>query len=87
MSKKYEIPIQTIKDYSAANTWSEKRTEYKLNTNQKIIEKTSEKLSDNSILYKNDQGPIGSFKCLKIERELNNKGCSILRRKVKGRMF
>lgn len=41
LSKKYNIPIQTIKDYSATHEWSKRRTKYKLNTNQKVIEKSA----------------------------------------------
>lgn len=46
LAKKYSIPIQTIKDKSAKEKWSEKRTKYKLNTNQKVIEKTSLNAAD-----------------------------------------
>lgn len=46
LSEKYSIPIQTIKDQSAKGEWSVKRTEYKLNTNQKAIEKASEHDAD-----------------------------------------
>lgn len=42
LAKKYSIPIQTIKDRSATGKWSDKRTEYKLKTNQKLIEKSSD---------------------------------------------
>ena len=43
LAKKYSIPIQTIKDQSATGKWSDKRTEYKLKTNQKLVEKSSDK--------------------------------------------
>jgi phage terminase small subunit len=51
LSKIYNIPIQTIKDYSASHEWSKKRTEYKLNTNQKIREKSSEGEVDRNLKY------------------------------------
>lgn len=46
LAKKYSIPIQTIKDQSATGKWSDKRTEYKLKTNQKLVEKSSDKDAD-----------------------------------------
>ena len=46
LAKKYSIPIQTIKDQSATGKWSDKRTEYKLKTNQKLIEKSSDADAD-----------------------------------------
>jgi hypothetical protein len=46
LSEKYNIPIQTVKDMSAKRSWSSKRTEYKLRTNQKIIDKSSDKDAD-----------------------------------------
>ncbi|MBU5268908.1 hypothetical protein HF847_04985 [Clostridium cochlearium] len=52
LSAKYNIPIQTIKDYSATNEWSKKRTEYKLITNQKTKEKTAELISSEIAKYK-----------------------------------
>ncbi|RXI55917.1 hypothetical protein DP131_07680 [Clostridium tetani] len=52
LSTKYNIPIQTIKDYSATNEWSKKRTEYKLITNQKTQEKTAELISSEIAKYK-----------------------------------
>ena len=42
LARKYSIPIQTIKDRSATGKWSDKRTEYKLKTTQKLIEKSSD---------------------------------------------
>lgn len=46
LSKKYNIPLQTVFDQSAANEWSRKRKEFKEKTKQKAIEKTAEKVSD-----------------------------------------
>ena len=46
LAKKYEIPIQTIKDKSAAGKWSDKRNDYKLKTAQKLVEKSSEADAD-----------------------------------------
>lgn len=46
LARKYSIPIQTIKDQSATGKWSDKRTEYKLKTNQKLIEKSSDADAD-----------------------------------------
>lgn len=46
LAKKYSIPIQTIKDQSATGKWSDKRAEYKLKTNQKLIEKSSDADAD-----------------------------------------
>ena len=46
LAEKYNIPIQTIKDQSAAGKWSDKRTKYKLKTNQKLIEKSSDADAD-----------------------------------------
>ena len=46
LAKKYSIPIQTIKDQSATGEWSDKRAEYKLKTNQKLIEKSSDADAD-----------------------------------------
>ncbi len=46
LAQKYSIPIQTIKDQSATGRWSDKRTEYKLKTNQKLIEKSSDADAD-----------------------------------------
>lgn len=46
LAEKYNIPIQTIKDQSAAGKWSDKRTRYKLKTNQKLIEKSSDADAD-----------------------------------------
>ncbi len=51
LSKKYNIPIQTIKDYSANNNWSEKRTKYKQITTQKAIEKSANIASDKIANY------------------------------------
>ena len=57
LARKYSIPIQTIKDQSATGKWSDKRAEYKLKTNQKLIEKSSDADADRivrllSIAYK-----------------------------------
>lgn len=46
LARKYSIPIQTIKDQSATGKWSDKRAEYKLKTNQKLIEKSSDADAD-----------------------------------------
>lgn len=46
LAKKYDIPIQTIKDQSAAGKWSDKRNDYKLKTAQKLVEKSSEADAD-----------------------------------------
>lgn len=46
LAKKYDIPIQTIKDQSAAGKWSDKRNKYKLKTAQKLVEKSSEADAD-----------------------------------------
>ena len=46
LARKYSIPIQTIKDQSAPGKWSDKRAEYKLKTNQKLIEKSSDADAD-----------------------------------------
>lgn len=46
LSNKYEIAMQTIFDYSAANLWSEKRRAYKETTKKKTIEKTAEIISN-----------------------------------------
>lgn len=46
LAKKYSISIQTIKDQSATGKWSDKRAEYKLKTNQKLIEKSSDADAD-----------------------------------------
>lgn len=46
LAKKYDIPIQTIKDQSAAGKWSDKRNEYKRKTAQKLVEKSSEADAD-----------------------------------------
>lgn len=46
LAKKYSIPIQTIKDQSATGKWSDKRTEYKRKTTQKLIEKSSDADAD-----------------------------------------
>ena len=46
LAEKYSIPTQTIKDRSAKGNWSEKRTQYKLETTQKAIEKSVEEDSD-----------------------------------------
>lgn len=46
LAKKYSIPIQTIKDQSATGKWSDRRAEYKLKTNQKLIEKSSDADAD-----------------------------------------
>lgn len=46
LSKKYNIPLQTIFDYSAANKWSEKRRRYKEETKKKTAEKTAEIISN-----------------------------------------
>ncbi len=46
IAKKYNIPLQTVKDRSAAGQWSKKRTEYKLNTSRKIREKTADADAD-----------------------------------------
>lgn len=42
LSKKYNIPLQSVKNYSASHKWSGKRTEYKRDLNQKIREKSEE---------------------------------------------
>ena len=41
LSKKYNIAIQTIYDYSASNEWSKKRRDYKEKTKRKVIEKSA----------------------------------------------
>ena len=46
LARKYSIPIQTIKDQSATGKWPDKRAEYKLKTNQKLIEKSSDADAD-----------------------------------------
>ena len=46
LARKYSIPIQTIKDQSATGKWSDKRAEYKLKKNQKLIEKSSDADAD-----------------------------------------
>ena len=46
MSKKYNIPLQTIKEYSARNNWTEKRNQHRTNIVQKTAEKTAEIISD-----------------------------------------
>jgi len=46
LSKKYNIPLQTIKEYSARNNWTEKRNQHRTNIVQKTAEKTAEIISD-----------------------------------------
>jgi phage terminase small subunit len=46
LSKKYNIPLQTIKEYSARNNWTEKRSRHRTNVIQKTAEKTAEMISD-----------------------------------------
>jgi Phage terminase small subunit len=45
LSKKYNIPLQTIKEYSARNNWTEKRNRHRTNVIQKTAEKTAEMIS------------------------------------------
>lgn len=42
LSEKYDVNFNTLQDYSADNSWSDKRKEY----HRKVTEKTQEKLSD-----------------------------------------
>lgn len=72
LSKKYKIPLQTIKDYSSKNQWSKKRTEYKLNTNQKIVEKTAEIISDDIAKYKAQHLSITDNILNQINKALDN---------------
>lgn len=46
LSKKYNIPIQTITDQSAKGKWSEKRKQYKELTKQKALERSADKDAD-----------------------------------------
>ncbi|MED5050646.1 phage terminase small subunit-related protein [Anoxybacillus rupiensis] len=46
LSKKYNIPFQTIKVYAAKNNWTEKRNQHRTNVVQKTAEKTAEMISD-----------------------------------------
>lgn len=46
LSKKYNIPIQTITDQSAKGKWSDKRKQYKELTKQKALERSSDKDAD-----------------------------------------
>lgn len=72
LSEKYDIPLQTIKDYSSRHKWSQKRTEYKLNTNQKIVEKTAEIISDDIAKYKAQHLSITDNILNQINKALDN---------------
>ncbi|BFN04357.1 phage terminase small subunit-related protein [Clostridium tetani] len=73
LSTKYNIPIQTIKDYSATNEWSKKRTEYKLITNQKTKEKTAELISSEIAKYKAKHLNISDKLLGYLDEALSNK--------------
>lgn len=72
LSEKYNIPIQTIKDYSASHTWSDKRTEYKLKTNQKTVKKTLDLVSNQIAKYKAKHLNISDKILNEISKSLDN---------------
>lgn len=52
LSKKYNVALQTIFDYSANNNWSNKRRNYKETTKKKVAEKTANIISNDIVKYK-----------------------------------
>lgn len=72
ISKKYNIPIQTVFDYSAANKWSDKRREFKEATKKKATEKTLDIISTDIARYKTKHLSISDKVLNEINKALNN---------------
>lgn len=72
LSRKYNIAIQTIFDYSANNNWSDKRKKYREVTKRKTVEKTADIISDKIAAYKAKHLNVSDKILNQIAKSLDN---------------
>lgn len=79
LSKKYNIPIQTITDQSAKGKWSEKRKQYKEITKQKALERLANKDADRIVRLLQ----LADTAADKVEQSLNELESYVVKNKHK----